>query len=89
MAIVDSTIKVANSKIIDDLLKEKLVGGFTYKDVDLPEDWKNNEATIVLCAIDFQDIINVLNEIKINISATDLQFINNTEGSNFFIRFKI
>ncbi len=89
MAIVNSTIKVADSKTIDNLLKEKLIGGFDYKDVDLPEDWKNNETTIVLCANDFQDIVKVLKEIKTSISATDLVYISNPEGSNFFIRFKI
>jgi hypothetical protein len=89
MAVADSIIKVNNSEEIDSLLKEKLTSGFSYKDIDLPEDWKNNETTIVLCATDFQGIIDILNEVKTEISATDLLYIHNPEGANFFIRFKI
>ena len=89
MAVIDSTIKVTNSEQIDNLLKERLTAGFDYKDVDLPEDWKNDENTIVLRATDFQGIPDVLNQIKTDISATDLQLIHNPEGSNFFVRFKL
>ncbi len=89
MAVVDSTIQVPNAENIDAIIKERLINGFKYIDVDLPADWKNNTTTIVLRATQFPIIENVLEEIKILISATTLNSIySNQEEVYYYIRFK-
>ena len=89
MAVIDSTIKITNSEQVDTLLKARLKTGFQYKDVDLPEDWKNNETTLVFKANDFDGILEILDQIKTDISAIDLQTIYSPEGISYFIRYKI
>ena len=87
--IVNSEIKVKSKDEITTLFTSNFKEGFEIKDVDRPDDWKNNDTTIVVKAYDCEGIVEAIEKIKVQILAKSSEQIFSSEGHYYFIRFKL